>query len=509
MDNKLREKFVEAVIKKLDAFESNIAIDQLLKAKGIEATERHLIIKAAEEKIAKRNIEKVNPSPTLDFPKDEVKTSPNSNYSSKVAPNDFSGFSKLPGNKSDEFELKNSSASVKTSSSSKIDEEFLSAVSHSHNLGSNITEHAPIHSLIINSFTTFIARIFKYLLLFVMNMALPALVFAIGTFFKSNLIVLISAIGFIFFAILFVISLAKFISEEGGFVSSIQYALSRFIPIVFTLFLIKLFIVSLFTIISLSTFPESFIGEGVAVVVEILAVIIIGIVFIWYSLVFWVMINEDEFYLYAITRSRSYLKNNISRYLIRIMIFAIMYVIVMALLGMLFDAILTFGMNIQFKANSIFSILKDSDMFLVKKFNPQTIKALLELKFLTFEYSDILLIPIISFVLFLLITWPMIFFQMLYHDFAKIGKHVVDKLSVKHQNLFFIPIILMPIMILYGSFFQGNANVEQAITKVNVDAKSFVEPHNSITGQNKENNISEDTDNLKSDKPKSPSVLIP
>lgn len=447
MNEDLINKYVKALIKKIDESKSDIDIDAILKTKGLEPKIRQKIIKLVEEKISNR---KAGKEDYLDI-KIELAEEIKDKKETEDKPKIDNQTNKFIKQKNDLF-FDESTNQEDFDSKIKLDEEFFTASNSRAQkyIGLVINEKLSTLALVSNSFFFFIGNFFKYLLLFLLHISIPSVIFLLGFLLKINYLVILSAPAFLLCGLIFLISLAKFISDEEGYINSSLYGLSHFIPVTFSLLLIKLFVESLFTLTSFSFVPITVSGEILALGFEAIGSIIVLIISTWYSLAFWVMINENEFYFYSIAKSRFYIKNNMAKYLKRIVVFSLIYLVLVMVFGSVFKVILDKSFGIKFGPDYVLSILDKIDMFFARTFSTETIQSILLLKFVKFEYFDILFIPIIMFIGFLFMLWPMVFYQMLYHDFSKNGKDVPEKLSKKHQSLFFITLILTPFIYFYN-----------------------------------------------------------
>jgi hypothetical protein len=143
------------------------------------------------------------------------------------------------------------------------------------------------------------------------------------------------------------------------------------------------------------------------------------IISIWYSLTFFVIINEEEFYVDAIAKSRKYIKNKFFNYVSRLMVLNVICCVILGL----------FLLIIYFMGVPFINIL------LIQS---------IDIPSLISDKNNIIIIAISIFFIFFLMVWSTIFYQLLYEDFAMEGKYVNSKLSKKHQNLFFILLIMTP-----------------------------------------------------------------
>ncbi len=373
MFKKQYQKIVSQIIEKIENLESDIEIEDFLKSKGYNADKRHLIMKIVEEEI-----------------------------------------------KSTETEGYNANFDNKEKKKEVIDDKFLDEIEdqeiRARNTGVIMHKHVPVITLLTNSFLMLFGNLPKYLILFIAHLVIPILIYAISLKFPNSDILAVSNIIFTFAFLIFFISLAKFIGDDNdGYLFAIKFSLANFIPIFFTLALVATIIITLASIGEIiSIFGNNILIYSVRILFLLASIIFI----IWYSLALFVMVNEEEYYLNSIAKSRKYIKNGFSNYVAKLGVLFLIFILLFASL---------FGIFSLFEF-PFMNLILFSYVFIAMSDNPNTIIAMVA----------------ILFAILLISSWVMVFCNLLYQDFAMTANYSKAPLSNKHQNIFFILLVLAP-----------------------------------------------------------------
>lgn len=305
MEIKIRDKFVDAVIKKIKSQNgSTNNIDELLEKRGVEAKDRKIIIDLALDKIHSED----EPIVLVD--------------SDENASSDFSDYPSLD-NKNHDDDSKNTSQNVdfKPNQTSKVDSDIL------YNLGK---DNADNHKKELDStFKMVIESLqisFKKLPVIILFAAIFSILPIVLTLLKfstfSNIVACFSALAFL-------TTTARFISERSGVLDSIKFSLTNFIHLQTTLFLAACaLLVIAFGFIFLITFIKIDPLIGTLFVVMSIPIFIS----LPYSLAFTTMVNEEKFYFLAIANSFSYVKGRFGTLFLKFLGFFIYYCVLIGII---------------------------------------------------------------------------------------------------------------------------------------------------------------------------------
>jgi hypothetical protein len=374
-------------------------IEEFLRVRGLDSEARIEAIRLAKDKMS-----------SVDFNPD----------------GDYSFGTSVP----EKIEQKNKTTNIiklSEEQNKKQEREFLESLGNVPKTGKAsfvVHDTAPALGLIFNSFSLFFSRFYKYLILFALHAAPPLAVFFIGNI-TSNFLITIAATSIaLFLTILFPISLAKFISnDDEGYIFAMKYALVFFIPIHVTLALVSTVIFTLMAIsVGFGIFVASY-NIVFGIIIGVFLLIMALIIGTWYSLSFFIMINEEVFYIDAVAKSRKYIKHKLTTYCLRIALFIVTYIV------LIFICLTAISLTIYFTNNVSLEVFT---------YNFSLNSILLALMTLTNLASMI----VSAIAVFFLLIWPTIFGYLLYHDFAMDRDYGDATLSLKHQNLFFIALVL-------------------------------------------------------------------
>jgi hypothetical protein len=427
--NKSYDKIVTQTIHRIDKLDSDDQIEAFLKDQGLNADERLVILDLVETEMGKDNRSQD------EFFHDESRDS---------KPKDLDAANEL----SIHDEISSFTSGTQKNVKQNVDHKYISSF-----------------ALLANSLSSFFGNIHKYLFLFIIFLSTALIIEQLSNLVDNPLIITSLDVLIVFLVMIYFISLAKFIGNGSDeYLFSIKYAFLNFIPIFFTIILIAIVVVSMNSIAELlRIFGDNIFIKTLQITVEALSILVV----IWYSLTFFIMINEEEFYVDAISKSRKYIKSHFPAYIVRLAAFLVPYLLIAGAFVWALSMMGAFSFELFLQDQDLHAAISDD--------------------------IKIEAIFVVFLAIFFLSSWLGVFLQKFYQEFAMKENFAAGKLSTRHQNMFFILLTMAPLLIggssIVGLFGQGNGDVNDGLDNTGYDYSDNITESN-IEDNNEEGDFS-------------------